>query len=174
MFSAIFFNHTCFLNYLKMIRYRKLSAKMWNVEVTILNWGNVTCTRKNLRVIGSTTCLSFLAYCHFAGCLYYNHFSSALLLLGNHKGGLSVGKAISTGCQAADLVISYLDTCSNAQENSWWEDVLHERLVLLGNDLTEFARSLWTGHDYHFHLFKFEHQVPLSVLCILFSFSFYF
>ncbi|KAL0331874.1 UNVERIFIED_CONTAM: Protoporphyrinogen oxidase, mitochondrial [Sesamum calycinum] len=37
---------------------------------------------------------------------------------GNHKGGLSVGKAISTGCQAADLVISYLDSCSNTNENT--------------------------------------------------------
>ncbi|KAI3474985.1 hypothetical protein Pfo_030296 [Paulownia fortunei] len=37
---------------------------------------------------------------------------------GNHKGGLSVGKAISTGCQAADLVISYLDSCSDAKGNS--------------------------------------------------------
>ncbi|KAL3829502.1 hypothetical protein ACJIZ3_018304 [Penstemon smallii] len=37
---------------------------------------------------------------------------------GNHKGGLSVGKAISTGCQAADLVISYLDSSSNTKENT--------------------------------------------------------
>ncbi|GFP84921.1 protoporphyrinogen oxidase mitochondrial [Phtheirospermum japonicum] len=37
---------------------------------------------------------------------------------GNHKGGLSVGKAISSGCQAADLVISYLDSCSDAKGNS--------------------------------------------------------
>ncbi|WOH05025.1 hypothetical protein DCAR_0624437 [Daucus carota subsp. sativus] len=29
---------------------------------------------------------------------------------GNHRGGLSVGKAISSGCKAADLVISYLDS----------------------------------------------------------------
>ncbi|XP_075493255.1 protoporphyrinogen oxidase, mitochondrial-like isoform X2 [Primulina tabacum] len=34
---------------------------------------------------------------------------------GNHKGGLSVGKAISSGCHAADLVISYLEASSNAQ-----------------------------------------------------------
>lgn len=31
-------------------------------------------------------------------------------LLGNHKGGLSVGKAISSGCKAAESVISYLDS----------------------------------------------------------------
>ncbi|KAL3624322.1 hypothetical protein CASFOL_033138 [Castilleja foliolosa] len=37
---------------------------------------------------------------------------------GNHKGGLSVGKAISSGCQAADLVISYLDSSSDAKGNS--------------------------------------------------------
>ncbi|KAL0377313.1 UNVERIFIED_CONTAM: Protoporphyrinogen oxidase, mitochondrial [Sesamum radiatum] len=37
---------------------------------------------------------------------------------GNHKGGLSVGKAISTGCQAADLVISYLDSCSDTKGNT--------------------------------------------------------
>ncbi|XVF57840.1 hypothetical protein PTKIN_Ptkin07bG0014900 [Pterospermum kingtungense] len=29
---------------------------------------------------------------------------------GNHKGGLSVGKAIASGCKAADLVISYLES----------------------------------------------------------------
>ncbi|KAK9272025.1 hypothetical protein L1049_002394 [Liquidambar formosana] len=29
---------------------------------------------------------------------------------GNHKGGLSVGKAIASGCKAADLAISYLDS----------------------------------------------------------------
>ncbi|XP_059669999.1 protoporphyrinogen oxidase, mitochondrial [Cornus florida] len=29
---------------------------------------------------------------------------------GNHKGGLSVGKAIASGCRAADLVISYIDS----------------------------------------------------------------
>ncbi|XP_073286877.1 protoporphyrinogen oxidase, mitochondrial-like [Primulina huaijiensis] len=33
---------------------------------------------------------------------------------GNHKGGLSVGKAISSGCHAADLLISYLEASSNA------------------------------------------------------------
>lgn len=27
---------------------------------------------------------------------------------GNHRGGLSVGKAIASGCKAADLVISHL------------------------------------------------------------------
>ncbi|KAM7272426.1 hypothetical protein ACFE04_027089 [Oxalis oulophora] len=32
---------------------------------------------------------------------------------GNHKGGLSVGKAIASGCKAADLVISYLESTSN-------------------------------------------------------------
>lgn len=31
---------------------------------------------------------------------------------GNHKGGLSVGKAISSGCSAADHVISYLESSS--------------------------------------------------------------
>ncbi|XP_058187167.1 protoporphyrinogen oxidase, mitochondrial isoform X2 [Rhododendron vialii] len=31
---------------------------------------------------------------------------------GNHRGGLSVGKAISSGCKAADLVISYLEYSS--------------------------------------------------------------
>ncbi|KDP46312.1 hypothetical protein JCGZ_10152 [Jatropha curcas] len=31
---------------------------------------------------------------------------------GNHKGGLSVGKAIASGCKAADLVISYLESSS--------------------------------------------------------------
>lgn len=34
-------------------------------------------------------------------------------LLGNHKGGLSVGKAIASGCKAADLVISYLESSSD-------------------------------------------------------------
>ncbi|KAF8106282.1 hypothetical protein N665_0145s0092 [Sinapis alba] len=32
---------------------------------------------------------------------------------GNHRGGLSVGKSITSGCKAADLVISYLESCSN-------------------------------------------------------------
>eukprot|EP00257_Ricinus_communis_P027254 XP_025014668.1 protoporphyrinogen oxidase, mitochondrial isoform X4 [Ricinus communis] len=32
---------------------------------------------------------------------------------GNHKGGLSVGKAIASGCKAADLVISYLESSSD-------------------------------------------------------------
>ncbi|XP_042065554.1 protoporphyrinogen oxidase, mitochondrial-like, partial [Salvia splendens] len=41
-----------------------------------------------------------------------------LFYAGNHKGGLSVGKAISSGCQAADLVISYLDSSSDAKEKS--------------------------------------------------------
>ncbi|XP_020960574.1 protoporphyrinogen oxidase, chloroplastic/mitochondrial isoform X4 [Arachis ipaensis] len=31
---------------------------------------------------------------------------------GNHKGGLSVGKAIASGCKAADLVITYLNSSS--------------------------------------------------------------
>ncbi|CAL5191570.1 unnamed protein product [Lathyrus oleraceus] len=34
---------------------------------------------------------------------------------GNHRGGLSVGRAIASGCKAADLVISYLN---NASDNS--------------------------------------------------------
>ncbi|KAJ6302190.1 hypothetical protein OIU77_016306 [Salix suchowensis] len=32
---------------------------------------------------------------------------------GNHKGGLSVGKAIASGCKAADLVISYLNSSAD-------------------------------------------------------------
>lgn len=32
---------------------------------------------------------------------------------GNHKGGLSVGKSISSGCKAADLAISYLNSSSH-------------------------------------------------------------
>ncbi|XP_061342951.1 protoporphyrinogen oxidase 2 isoform X2 [Gastrolobium bilobum] len=32
---------------------------------------------------------------------------------GNHKGGLSVGKTIASGCKAADLVISYLNSASD-------------------------------------------------------------
>ncbi|KAG9447151.1 hypothetical protein H6P81_013279 [Aristolochia fimbriata] len=32
---------------------------------------------------------------------------------GNHKGGLSVGKAIISGCKAADLVMSYLQSSDN-------------------------------------------------------------
>ncbi|KAM7266304.1 hypothetical protein ACFE04_004201 [Oxalis oulophora] len=36
---------------------------------------------------------------------------------GNHKGGLSVGKAIASGCKAADLVISYLESTSNELKN---------------------------------------------------------
>ncbi|XP_038716032.1 protoporphyrinogen oxidase 2, chloroplastic/mitochondrial isoform X3 [Tripterygium wilfordii] len=32
---------------------------------------------------------------------------------GNHRGGLSVGKAITSGCSAADLVISYLESSSD-------------------------------------------------------------
>uniref|UniRef100_A0A1J3J5Y6 Protoporphyrinogen oxidase n=1 Tax=Noccaea caerulescens TaxID=107243 RepID=A0A1J3J5Y6_NOCCA len=30
---------------------------------------------------------------------------------GNHRGGLSVGKSIASGCKAADQVISYLESC---------------------------------------------------------------
>ncbi|KAG8384934.1 hypothetical protein BUALT_Bualt04G0169800 [Buddleja alternifolia] len=41
-----------------------------------------------------------------------------LFYAGNHKGGLSVGKAISTGCEAADLVISYLNSSSDAKGNT--------------------------------------------------------
>ncbi|XP_057437477.1 protoporphyrinogen oxidase 2, chloroplastic/mitochondrial [Lotus japonicus] len=33
---------------------------------------------------------------------------------GNHRGGLSVGKAIASGCKAADLVISYLNNASES------------------------------------------------------------
>lgn len=36
--------------------------------------------------------------------------------IGNHKGGISVGKAIASGCQAADLVISYLNSSSGDNE----------------------------------------------------------
>ncbi|XP_044504047.1 protoporphyrinogen oxidase, mitochondrial isoform X1 [Mangifera indica] len=32
---------------------------------------------------------------------------------GNHRGGLSVGKSIASGCKAADLVISYLENSSD-------------------------------------------------------------
>nr|XP_048317812.1 protoporphyrinogen oxidase, mitochondrial-like isoform X4 [Ziziphus jujuba var. spinosa] len=32
---------------------------------------------------------------------------------GNHRGGLSVGKAIASGCKAAELVISYLESSSD-------------------------------------------------------------
>ncbi|XP_010453540.1 PREDICTED: protoporphyrinogen oxidase 2, chloroplastic/mitochondrial [Camelina sativa] len=35
---------------------------------------------------------------------------------GNHRGGLSVGKSIASGCKAADLVISYLESCSNDKQ----------------------------------------------------------
>ncbi|KVH92777.1 Amine oxidase [Cynara cardunculus var. scolymus] len=34
---------------------------------------------------------------------------------GNHKGGISVGKAISSGCKAAESVISYLDSHSKVE-----------------------------------------------------------
>lgn len=33
-------------------------------------------------------------------------------MVGNHKGGLSVGKSIASGYKAADLVISYLNSAS--------------------------------------------------------------
>lgn len=36
---------------------------------------------------------------------------------GNHRGGLSVGKSIASGCKAADLVISYLESCSNDKKS---------------------------------------------------------
>lgn len=46
-----------------------------------------------------------------------NNLSLSLLLdyklAGNHKGGLSVGKAIASGYKAADLVISYLESSSD-------------------------------------------------------------
>lgn len=31
-------------------------------------------------------------------------------IAGNHRGGLSVGKAIASGCKAAELVIAYLES----------------------------------------------------------------
>ncbi|RVW80271.1 Protoporphyrinogen oxidase, mitochondrial [Vitis vinifera] len=37
---------------------------------------------------------------------------------GNHKGGLSVGKAIASGCKAADLVISYLKSSSDGESKN--------------------------------------------------------
>lgn len=40
-----------------------------------------------------------------------------LFYAGNHKGGLSVGKALSSGCNAADLVISYLEAVSADTKN---------------------------------------------------------
>ncbi|KAG5613738.1 hypothetical protein H5410_013562 [Solanum commersonii] len=40
-----------------------------------------------------------------------------LFYAGNHKGGLSVGKALSSGCNAADLVISYLEAVSTDTKN---------------------------------------------------------
>ncbi|XP_052197640.1 protoporphyrinogen oxidase, mitochondrial [Diospyros lotus] len=39
-----------------------------------------------------------------------------LFYAGNHRGGLSVGKAISSGCRAADLVISCLESSSMSRE----------------------------------------------------------
>ncbi|XP_048317813.2 protoporphyrinogen oxidase, mitochondrial isoform X3 [Ziziphus jujuba] len=41
---------------------------------------------------------------------------------GNHRGGLSVGKAIASGCKAAELVISYLEASSDDKklgESEW-------------------------------------------------------
>lgn len=38
-----------------------------------------------------------------------------LFYAGNHRGGLSVGKAIASGCKAADLVISYLESSSDTR-----------------------------------------------------------
>ncbi|CDP16674.1 unnamed protein product [Coffea canephora] len=37
---------------------------------------------------------------------------------GNHKEGLAVGRAISSGCKAADLVISYLNSSLHVKESS--------------------------------------------------------
>ncbi|KAL3526306.1 hypothetical protein ACH5RR_010962 [Cinchona calisaya] len=37
---------------------------------------------------------------------------------GNHKEGLAVGRAISSGCKAADLVISYLNSSLDVKESS--------------------------------------------------------
>lgn len=39
---------------------------------------------------------------------------------GNHKGGLSVGKAIASGCKAADLVISYLNSSADDEMLKKW------------------------------------------------------
>ncbi|XP_010524268.1 PREDICTED: protoporphyrinogen oxidase 2, chloroplastic/mitochondrial [Tarenaya hassleriana] len=36
---------------------------------------------------------------------------------GNHRSGLSVGKSIASGCKAADLVISYLESHSDGEPN---------------------------------------------------------
>lgn len=41
-------------------------------------------------------------------------------LIGNHRGGLSVGKAIASGCKAADLVISYLNNASESIVPDKW------------------------------------------------------
>ncbi|XP_061988840.1 protoporphyrinogen oxidase, mitochondrial [Rosa rugosa] len=38
-----------------------------------------------------------------------------LFYAGNHRGGLSVGKAIASGCKAAELVISYLESSSDGK-----------------------------------------------------------
>lgn len=40
-------------------------------------------------------------------CMDYELFWN---LVGNHKGGLSVGKSIASGCKAADNVITYLES----------------------------------------------------------------
>ncbi|XP_050234204.1 protoporphyrinogen oxidase 2, chloroplastic/mitochondrial [Mercurialis annua] len=37
---------------------------------------------------------------------------------GNHKGGLSVGKAITSGCKAADVVISFLESSSSSDNKN--------------------------------------------------------
>lgn len=42
----------------------------------------------------------------------------AMKLPGNHRDGLAVGKAISSGCKAADLVISYLNSSLDIKEGS--------------------------------------------------------
>ena len=40
--------------------------------------------------------------------------------VGNHKGGLSVGKSIASGWQAADLVITYLNSASTTVLDKWY------------------------------------------------------
>lgn len=37
------------------------------------------------------------------------------VVAGNHRGGLSVGKAVASGCKAADHVISYLESYSDGK-----------------------------------------------------------
>ncbi|KAL5101534.1 hypothetical protein RYX36_005861 [Vicia faba] len=38
---------------------------------------------------------------------------SGFFYAGNHRGGLSVGRVIASGCKAADLVIAYLNNASD-------------------------------------------------------------